>query len=167
VPYPSIEVANKFIQMHGASGEIDPMKLQKLLYFANGWHLAMQGTPLLDELPQVWRYGPVFATIYRAFNRYQRQPILQPEQATPFGGEPRIAPDGLTPFLEWVWNEYGHRTGPELSDETHKPGTPWRQIAEEKSFQVPQGEVIPMKKDWEYFSSLAVGRGWTPVALGA
>ena len=41
------------------------MKLQKLCYFATGWHLAMHDRPLFPEEFQAWADGPVSPNLYR------------------------------------------------------------------------------------------------------
>lgn len=58
-------VANYFIGAGVASGNpIDPVKLQRLIYFAHGWHLAIHGQPLIDERVEAWRYGPTAPSVY-------------------------------------------------------------------------------------------------------
>lgn len=161
----ALEVANELISLH--PGQIDPMKLQKLVYFANGWWTAVKGRPLIDERPQVWRYGPVFQSLYRDFSRYGRSRIAEPERRSPFDAEaPRIGGDDapeIRQMLDWIWAGYGHRSGSSLSEETHKEGTPWRRIAEESRYQVQPNEEIPVDADWRYFSQLAQQRS-IPVA---
>ncbi|MEE4012124.1 type II toxin-antitoxin system antitoxin SocA domain-containing protein [Roseibium sp. FZY0029] len=160
--YLPIQVANTLIEKFHDQ-RIDPMKLQKLLYFANGWWLALKGEPLLTEKPQVWRYGPVYKSIYHAFRKYGRGAIDAPEPASPFGGEPNRVPTtdvDTIKLLDWIWSEYGSKSGPVLSDETHKPGTPWRNIAEREKFRVKDNEVIPTDADWKYFADLAQERGF-------
>lgn len=163
--YEPIAVANELIARYGTQGSIDPMKLQKLLYFGNGWWLAVNGMPLLSETPEVWRYGPVFPSIYRAFSSYGRSQIDAPLKA-PFEEQPKRIPDpqnnNILAFLDWLWNEYGNRSGPALSDDTHRPGTPWRQIAERHNFVVPSHTVIPPEQDWKYFAELLRARGGHP-----
>lgn len=163
MPYRPIQIANELIRRFGPTGQIDPMKLQKLLYFANGWHLGVRGSDLLSERPQVWRYGPVFRSAYRTFSRYGRQSIVEPEPSTPFGGPPEFVQDAdqmLESFLSWIWQEYGHMDGPSLSDETHKVGTPWQIIAQQSGYAVPEYTEIPRDLDWRYFSELARQRGY-------
>lgn len=165
--YPAITIANELIARHGSRGAIDPMKLQKLLYFANGWWLALTGAPLIIERPQVWRYGPVYRPIYQRFARYGRNPITQPDAIFPLGGAvERLPADDaeVRNLLDWIWAEYGGKSGPALSDETHRLGTPWRKIAEREGFQVPENTVIPLQDDWEYFAQLARDRGFSPTA---
>jgi len=46
---------------------ITPLKLQKLLYYAQGYAPAALGRPLFDELIKAWEPGPVCISIYRRF----------------------------------------------------------------------------------------------------
>lgn len=157
----ALEVANELIDLR--PGQIDPMKLQKLVYFANGWWTAVKGRPLIDERPQVWRYGPVFRSLYRDFSRFGRSVIPAPERRSPFDPKPpRVQGQDaaeIRQMLEWILAGYGHRSGPDLSEETHKLGTPWRNIAEQNGYQVPPNEEIPVEEDWRYFARLAQERG--------
>jgi len=42
------------------------MKLQKLVYYAQGWHLAFEGEPLFDSPIEAWANGPVCRDLYNA-----------------------------------------------------------------------------------------------------
>lgn len=48
----------------GVEGNISTMKLQKLCYYAQGWHLAWHDEALFDEPIQAWRMGPVCPALY-------------------------------------------------------------------------------------------------------
>lgn len=63
VGYSAKAVANYFLAQYGKHG-LNPLKLQKLVYIAHGWNLAVRNQPLVDnELPEAWEYGPVFASL--------------------------------------------------------------------------------------------------------
>jgi uncharacterized phage-associated protein len=161
--YSAIQIANEILAKHIGDG-VDPLKLQKLIYYANGWWLAVSGEPLVNELPQVWRHGPVFRSIYRIFSRYQWRNIERPEPSSPFGGEPKLV-DGhdakrVRQLLDWIWEEYGGKSSVELSEETHAEGTPWRNIAEQSRFRVPDNTPIRPDEDWAFFAKLAKERGF-------
>jgi uncharacterized phage-associated protein len=96
------------------SVHICPLRLQKLLYYCQGWSLALLGRKLFDEPIQAWVEGPVVRSVYDQF-KGSRSPI-QPDLI----GEP----DGsLTKteaaLVEMVWKEYGRYTPRELVDKTH------------------------------------------------
>jgi len=50
---------------------ISNLKLQKLLYYAQGLHLAIyRGAPLFEEQLLAWNYGPVVECVYSRFKEY-------------------------------------------------------------------------------------------------
>lgn len=120
--YPALAVANYFIQKSNDEGEpVDPLKLQKLIYFANGWHLALYGLPLIGEPVHAWRYGPVVESVYHAFKRYGSRRIDEVAGATLIPGDDTET----TQLLYSVWRKYGHFTGGQLSNLSHDPEGPW------------------------------------------
>lgn len=47
---------------------ISPLKLQKLLYYIQSWHIAkFEKEQLFDSLPEAWVNGPVYREIYNQF----------------------------------------------------------------------------------------------------
>jgi len=54
------------------------MRLQKLLYFAQGKHLAATGRPLFDETIKAWPYGPVVPPAYNKYKKYSNGTIETP-----------------------------------------------------------------------------------------
>ncbi|ABQ03955.1 Panacea domain-containing protein [Flavobacterium johnsoniae] len=49
------------------SGSLNHLKLQKLLYYVQSWHLAFYGTRFFDGKFQAWIHGPVNRAIYDRF----------------------------------------------------------------------------------------------------
>jgi len=73
----ALAVANYFIKKGiDTKKSVSPMKLQKLVYFAHGWRLALYNSPLIDEAIQAWQYGPVIPGIYHEFKHYGNRDIL-------------------------------------------------------------------------------------------
>jgi uncharacterized phage-associated protein len=70
--------ATKFLVFNAEASEDDMtnMRLNKLLYFAHGIHLANYGEPLFEEPVEAWTFGPVFPDIYHRFNKFGRMPIM-------------------------------------------------------------------------------------------
>ena len=83
MPYDPKAIANYFLTVAAEHNEsLDPMKIQKLVYFANGWHLAVKGAPLINEQVEAWPYGPVIPSLYAAFRRFGDQPITRRAEHT-------------------------------------------------------------------------------------
>ena len=61
-----VEVVVLYCKANGL--RISPLKLQKILYYIQSWHLAnFDGDNLFDELPQAWVNGPVYRSVYNQF----------------------------------------------------------------------------------------------------
>lgn len=53
-------------------GAMATMKLQKLVYYCQGWHLAWDGEPLFDERIEAWASGPVVPALHAALRGVYR-----------------------------------------------------------------------------------------------
>ena len=76
--YKALDIAKKLIRMADwdtANGgdNMTNLRLQKLLYYEQGYHLAKFGTPLFDEQIEAWIYGPVVPSVYDYYNQYGAQ----------------------------------------------------------------------------------------------
>lgn len=121
------DVANFFIELGQAQAEggygdpVTQLQLHKLLYFAQGWHLARFGKPLFQEEIEAWKLGPVVPCIYHKYKVYGRNGIMRE-------GAPNAA-DNLTAeeyeLLLDVAQEYMRYSTAGLVALTHEPGTPW------------------------------------------
>ena len=131
VPYPPSAVANFFLSK---SDEITQMKLHKLLYYAQGWYLAVVGKPLLNETITAWKHGPVVPSLYYDLKKFGARPIDRPtrtiDRQTRVRYSPQIDPDDavVRGLLERIWSVYGHLSGKQLSQMTHAPGSPWSRV---------------------------------------
>ncbi|PRX56675.1 Panacea domain-containing protein [Flagellimonas meridianipacifica] len=57
---------------------ITPLKLQKILYYIQAWHIArFEKHTLFDELPEAWVNGPVYRSVYNTFSEkfYRNTPL--------------------------------------------------------------------------------------------
>ena len=55
--------------------EITPLGLQKLLYFCQGYSLALESAPIFPEECEAWPHGPVYQEIYHLFKSFKYNPI--------------------------------------------------------------------------------------------
>ena len=102
---------------HDSGSFISNLKLQKLLYYVQAWHLAIFERPLFPEKFEAWVHGPVIPDIYRRFSDYQWRPIDLEVQ------RPQLTP-GTVAFIEEVLDEYGPLDARRLEYLTHRE-TPW------------------------------------------
>ena len=163
--FPAKAIANEFLTIAKNQGDdLTPMKLQKLVYFAHGWYLAVTGKPLISEDIQAWEYGPVIPSLYKDFREYGNSPIgfpatefkMRDGRATLFvplignSGNPEER-DTARQVVQKVWKEYGPYTPARLSNATHAPDSPWNQVYREGEKNIP----IPSQSIREYFLKVA------------
>jgi len=138
-----IEIGNAFLNRHATDRGISHMKLQKLSYLFHGYWLQENHDLALLKGPEVWQFGSVFGPLYRAFKRFKSENI--PGPATKFFdfGVPAIATDKrhLT-LIDRIWRRYGRLSGIQLSNLTHRIGSPWHIMAKRYDFRVPRGLEI-------------------------
>jgi hypothetical protein len=78
MPAWSIEIANELVAAGSRAGRtFDQIQLQKLVYVAHGWCLAMTGEPLTGDRPEAWDVGPMYRRLADALRSKGRNPILQ------------------------------------------------------------------------------------------
>lgn len=51
-------------------------QLQRMIYFANGFHLARYRRPLIAESFEAWRYGPILPVLFRLYLFYGKNRIF-------------------------------------------------------------------------------------------
>ena len=67
-------VADYIIRSAHESGElITNLKLQKLVYYAQAWHLALFDEPLFDDPIEAWVHGPVVSSLYSKFPEHRQR----------------------------------------------------------------------------------------------
>lgn len=89
--YDVYQIANLILRLayNGYGSEpISNLKLQKLLYYEQGYHLAYFGIPLFDEEIEAWKYGPVVPQIYEKYKIHDDRPILPEDGEVAIAGEP-------------------------------------------------------------------------------
>ena len=74
----AVSVAREFVRLSFAGPEPDPLtgpRLQKLLYYAQAWHLALNGDPLFDERMRRGWMGPQFPLCMECTNHGRGNPF--------------------------------------------------------------------------------------------
>lgn len=134
------DVARFFIDLAQHQNERDSgdlmtnLRLQKLLYFAQGWYLARFGKALFNEPIEAWPYGPVVPEVYSQYKGYGRQGITE-ESTFPMDA---FTPDEYELLLD-VAREYDGCSTSALVSLSHAPYAPWSKA--EQSTVIPRNEI--------------------------
>ena len=62
---------------------ISNLKLQKLVYYAQGFYSAMFDKPLFNNTISAWIHGPVVEDLYHDYKQYGSNPIPTPSNFNP------------------------------------------------------------------------------------
>lgn len=120
---------------------ITNMKLQKMLYYQQGFHLAYFGTPLFEEEIEAWMYGPVVPSVYDEYKNNGRNGIqLGFELEFEFENKKEEA------LFNEVFKVYGVYSALGLMNMTHSE-SPW------KSTKIGEGNVISKDKIKSFFKT--------------
>jgi uncharacterized phage-associated protein len=153
--YPASLIAFAFVKKGIDEGLfVTQMKLQKLVYFAQGAHLAKYNKPLINETFQAWMYGPVIPEIYQDFKLYGSRPITDTAEFAP-------SPSYRPPFrldeealdtINYTWGVLKDFSAMSLSKWTHRADGPWSKVYDpaEKSTPINNNDIK------QYFEKLLI-----------
>jgi uncharacterized phage-associated protein len=144
--YPATTIAKWFIDWANADdADLSNLKLQKLLYYAQGHHLADEGRPLFREDIQAWSHGPVVPAVYHSLKNFGAGPVSLADE-DPFEWDD-VDP-ATSQFLAKVWNTYGGIAAWKLRNMTHAEA-PWiDHFSQDERFT-----VIPADEIQAYFKT--------------
>lgn len=137
---------------------VTQMKVQKMVYFAHGYHLAKFGTPLIEEQFEAWKYGPVIPSIYEVYKLYGSEEIVD-TTLIPDDQELELELTELNARAEdainYTWDATGDVPARALSNWSHKPDSPWAEAFK------PDTLSIPIKNDRieQYFTGVLSSNG--------
>lgn len=150
-------VAKEFVKKGIDEGSpVTQMKLQKMVYFAHGFHLAFYGEPLVAENFEAWKFGPVIPSLYQTYKSWGNNAILAFSTS-----EYMIHPNAIHPehsfihfggldergayAIDYTWQVTRNIDAITLSNWSHEPGSPWDQ-----SYKL-HNDLIPNPLIKEYF----------------
>ena len=141
------KIAEYFIAVANTTGElITNLKLQKLVYYAQAWHLAIYNQPLFREDFQAWVHGPVLPSLYNNYKRFRGSPIKREDLDEQFlNGLKLEFGDGLAGFMDEVTGEYFGISAYDLEQLTHSE-EPW--IKARRGCQIDEICMNNIEKSW-------------------
>lgn len=128
---------NRSVSAEEGGEYISNLKLQKLLYYAQGSFLAVMGSPLFDDPIVAWQHGPVIESVYHEYK-------MNGSNGIPFNDDFNF--DAFSKdennLLKEVYETFGQYSAWKLRNMTHNE-TPWK--------STHQNDVIPQDVIKDYF----------------
>ena len=143
--YNVLDIANKLIfkaQNDEPNGgeRLTNLKLQKLLYYQQGFHLAFFGTPLFAEDVEAWMYGPVVPVVYDEYSAYGSSALPEVKESVSL-------PDDEEELFNEVYDAYREFSAIGLMNRTHSE-RPWLDAVPHD-----RGTIISQKSMESYFKT--------------
>lgn len=122
VVYDARDVARWFVAWANGfdEGAVTNLKLQKLLYYAQGTTLARTGGPLFRQQIEAWAHGPVVADVYHVYKKFGAGDITLDDEI-----DWSVTDDATDELLASVWRTYGGFSAWRLREMTHAEA-PWK-----------------------------------------
>lgn len=137
----AIDVAEQFIaRFYKTKTSVTNLKLQKLLYYAQGWSIGLFNKKMFPEPVEAWKYGPVVESVYHTYSHFKFTPI-----------ETSVPEVRKVITIDAAFKVYGHLSASELSRKTHLE-PPWQNSYREGAFNIP----IEAEKLRDYFHHQAL-----------
>ncbi|MGY4490656.1 Panacea domain-containing protein [Pseudomonas sp. TE3610] len=143
----AFDVAQYFLAQtsEDAGDLVSNLKLQKLVYYAQGFSLALHGSPLFEEPIEAWLHGPVVPTLYQRYKSFGSGHIPHPE-----GFDLDCFSPPERELLDEVYEFYGQYSAWRLRQLTHDE-TPWKE-----SYQSGSNQVISQSLMTRFFRTQIV-----------
>ncbi len=121
---PSASHIAKYFLAHSCDRDegdlISNLKLQKLLYYAQGFSLAIYGRPLFPDRLEAWTHGPVVPSVYREYSYCGSGAIPEPSDFDLANYD-----EDTKSLLDEVYSVYGQYSAWKLANTTHQE-PPWK-----------------------------------------
>ncbi|MDR3723486.1 MAG: DUF4065 domain-containing protein [Terracidiphilus sp.] len=145
MPTSAHSVAQFIVQKAGTP--ISNLKLQKLLYYVQGWHLGIYEAPAFNEEIQAWVHGPVVPAIFHEYKNFKWNPIVVDSK-----------PESLNPSLAKVTlailASFGKLSAAQLETLSHQEA-PWIEARKGTAADAPSQAVISHASMKRYFGKCA------------
>jgi uncharacterized phage-associated protein len=136
------DVANYFLSLtdEDAGDLISNLKLQKLVYYAQGFHLALYHEPLFGEAIEAWTHGPAIPSLYHHYQGLGANAIPRPTHL-----DFDIYDTQTRELLDEVHQVYGQFSAWKLRNMTHRE-PPWQEAKQ-------NGGIIAQRSMQDFFQT--------------
>lgn len=140
-------IADYFIAKNNQSKTVlTNKKLQKLLYYAQAWHLVFKDRKLFSEEIEAWIHGPAIPAVYSKFKDFGFKNIDIEINEREFSFLTQEEKD----LLDAIWGVYGKYDADYLEVLTHNED-PWLKTRNSTPPYESSNEVIPLSLMREYY----------------
>lgn len=145
-----IEVANYFLSQYryDERWNITNYKLQSLVYYAQGWSLALRNKAMFHNKLEAWDYGVVCPDLYRVYGKYNFREVIPQSKE-----ESLLFNDDDRDLLIAVWSKYGSLDTDRLRFMAANE-LPWKNAW--SNMKKGKGRIITNEELQFYFQSLLV-----------
>lgn len=146
--YTALQVADWFRGAvdRDAGDAITHLKLQKLVYYAQAWSLALLDRPLFAEDVRAWAHGPVVLSVWHEFKRHGWDALPPPDEVPEFDDE-------SAELLRDVMRSYGEHSARKLEELTHAE-EPWLRARGSLPPEASSSAVIPTEHMRRFYQKL-------------
>lgn len=134
-----------------AGDSITNLKLQKLVYYAQAWAVALLGRPLFHEPVEAWAHGPVVNCVYQEYKDHGFDSLPRSRKRPQFAPEERVV-------LEDVLAVYGEHSASFLEALTHGE-QPWQTARGDSPATSRSRREIPLPDMRVFYRELYARRG--------
>lgn len=137
------EIANYLVYLTSdVFDDLSNMKINKLLYYAQGHCLKETGKPLFGDPIEAWAHGPIVNDVYQRYKSYGDSPISNYDKNL----LDRVT-EQEKDLLMKVARQYGVYTASALRCMTHYQKSPWDQVYDARLMH----NEIPVSLIKDYF----------------
>jgi uncharacterized phage-associated protein len=132
---------------HHIGGLITNLKLQKMVYYAQAWYLALYNKALFDDDFEAWVHGPVQPHLYQRFKKFRWDPI---GYNPPYIDLPEHIKEHIKEVME-VFSDYSAYT---LEKMVHNEA-PWRNARRGLLHDEPSNNIISKDDMRDFYKKLS------------
>ncbi|MFB5542868.1 Panacea domain-containing protein [Bacillus cereus] len=150
-----LDVAKYFILLSepNTKRNITHLKLQKLVYYAHAWNLALYQEPLFLDDIEAWVHGPVIPELYDAYREYGYTEIYY---SNDLPGNTENLMNNEIDIIEATWDMYGQYSGKYLENLTHLEN-PWINARQGQDYYDHGNNIIENQDIREYYAARLQG----------
>lgn len=128
---------------------ISDLKLQKLLYYAQGVCLSMTGKKMFPNKIYAWEHGPVVKEVYNIYRKYGSSYITNVNNESNDKIINNIENNiRISKILNIVYDNFAIYTAWQLRNMTHQIDSPW--------YKTPRNKEIDIKIIKKYFDEVVM-----------